>query len=163
MERELPAYFVTFEECRADTLACFSSRLSHLPKKRAGDVTLSELCAFVDYPNGLYFFFDENDHLWYVGKSTSRSFIERIPSHFDPRKDAWFNTLPRKIMAALPGGEYEDAHSLSLSLRLVLLGIKEKQTAINVESALRDYLQPELNRGRKRKALGTSVLASYEA
>ncbi|WP_218154550.1 hypothetical protein [Nitrosomonas eutropha] len=154
---------MSYEECRADTLAIFSSRLLQLPKKRVGDVTLSELCSFSEYPNGLYFFFDEENHLWYVGKSTSRSFIERVPSHFDTREDAWFNTLPKKIMDVCSIGEYVDAHSLGLSLHLVLLGVKEKQTAINLEGALRDYLQPELNKAKKQKAIGTTVLASYEA
>jgi len=158
---ELP-YFLTIDECSGDTLRDFAERLLHIPKKRVGDVTLSELCAIAEYPNGLYFFYDEDNHLWYVGKSTSRSFIERIPSHFDTREDAWFNTLPKKIMDVCSIGEYENAHALGLSLRLVLLGVKSKQTAINLEGALRDYMQPELNKSRSRKAIGTEMLSEYE-
>jgi hypothetical protein len=108
-----PNYFTTFDECRADTLDNFKHRLLEIPKKRVGEVTLSDLCSFAEYPNGLYFFFDDDDRLWYVGKSTSRSFIERIPSHFDTR--------------------------------------------------LRDYLQPKLNKISKQKAIGITLLSSYEA
>lgn len=52
------------------------------------------------YPGiGLYFFYDLNNRLQYVGKCTSRSFIERVPSHFDCRKHAQFATLVKRMGA----------------------------------------------------------------
>ena len=123
-------YFVSFDECKSETLDDFSKRLRGMPKKTVGSVTLAELCTIAEYPNGLYLFFDDDNELWYVGKCTARSFIERIPSHFVPRQDAWFNTLPKKIMRVCSIGEYTVAHALGLSLRLVMIGIKSKQTTI---------------------------------
>ena len=78
-----PEYFVAFEDHRASTLGKFAEHLRAMPKKVVGTVQLSELCAMADHPNGLYLFFDDQDELWYVGKSTSRSFIERVPSKYE--------------------------------------------------------------------------------
>jgi hypothetical protein len=91
-----PEYFVAFEDHSGSTLEAFAANLRSMPKNVAGTVQLSELCAMADHPNGLYLFFDDQDVLWYVGKSTSRSFIERVPSHFDQRKDAWFRCRTSK-------------------------------------------------------------------
>jgi hypothetical protein len=158
-----PEYFVAFEDHLDFTLEAFAAHLRSMPKKVVGTVQLSELCAMADHPNGLYLFFDDQDVLWYVGKSTSRSFIERVPSHFDQRKDAWFNTLPTRIMAVCSIAEYTDAHALGLSLRLVLVGMKSKQTAIRLESVLRSYLQPHLNAGKVRGHTGHEALSTYVA
>jgi hypothetical protein len=93
-------YYLEFEKHKKMSLAEFAVVLRLCPKKSAGTVQLAELCYMAGYPNGLYLFFDNEEELWYIGKATSRSFIERVPSHFDQRHDAWFNTLPRKIMSA---------------------------------------------------------------
>lgn len=114
-----------------------------------------------DHPNGLYLFFDDQDVLWYVGKSTSRSFIERVPSHFDQRQDAWFNTLPTRIMAMCSIAEYPDALALGLSLRLVLVGMKSKATTVRLESVLRSYMRPHLNSGKLEGLTGEEALAVY--
>lgn len=158
-----PSFFVAFEEHRESTLAAFAKHLSGMQKKVVGTIQLSELCAMADHPNGVYLFYDDQDVLWYVGKSTSRSFIERIPSHFDQREKAWFATLPRRIMAVCSIAEYADAHTLGLSLRLVLVGIKSKETAIRFETALRNYMKPHLNSGKSKGYTGAESLASFEA
>lgn len=157
-----PEYFVAFEDHRTSTLHAFAEHLRTMPKKVVGTVQLSELCAMADHPNGLYLFFDDQEVLWYVGKSTSRSFIERVPSHFDQRKDAWFNTIPTRIMAVCSIAEYADAHALGLSLRLVLIGLKSKWAAIRLESALRSYMKPHLNSGKPNGQTGKEALAEYE-
>jgi len=157
----LPDYFIEFNQCKNQSLAEFSLVLQNCPKKTVGSVQLSELCSMSDYPNGLYLFFDESNELWYVGKATSRSFIERVPAHFDQREDAWFNTLPKKFMAINETSGYRAAHARSLSLRLVLIGIKSKETAVKFEQVLRSFLQPKLNPGKKAKFTGEELLSSY--
>ena len=42
--------------------------------------------------NGVYIF-KERDQPIYVGNCVARNFVERIPSHFDLRHNAWFNSL----------------------------------------------------------------------
>ena len=158
-----PDYFVVFGEHHGKTLREFRELLDGMPKKAVGTVTIAELCSMSEYPNGLYLFYDEQNALWYVGKSTSRSFIERVPSHFDQREDAWFNTLPKRIMAIAEIGEYADAHRLSLSMRLVLIGIKNKQSALKLETVLRGFMRPQLNGIARLDYTGDESLAEYEA
>ena len=159
----IPSYFVALENHRQSTLAEFAQYVRQMPKKVAGTVQLSELCAMTDHPNGLYFFFDEHDELWYVGKSTSRSFIERIPAHFDQREDAWFNTLSSRIKTVFSMRGYADAHALGLSLRLVLVGVKSRETATRLERALRAFSKPQLNTARSRGESGRELISSYES
>jgi hypothetical protein len=158
-----PDYFVAFENYRDSTLDSFTKLLLKMPKKVVGDIKLSELCSMTDYPNGLYLFFDEFDELWYVGKSTSRSFIERIPAHFDQRQNAWFNTLPIRIMTMCSIVEYADAHAIGLKLRVAIIGMKSKKAAIKFESVLRSYMKPKLNNGKSSKYSSFESLSSYEA
>ena len=157
-----PDYFITFDQYKNSSLSDFAEILKRLPRKAVGTIQLAELCSMAEYPNGLYLFFADNNELQYVGKSTSRSFIERIPSHFDQRHDAWFNTLPKRIMAVSKIEDYADAHTLGLSFGLVLIGVKSKATARKLESVLRSFLQPVLNAGEKGRFVGTERLAAYE-
>ncbi len=157
-----PEFFVPFDECKNKSLAEFATLLKQLPKKPIGSVTISELCSVADYPNGIYFFFDDDDLLWYVGKATSRSFIERIPAHFDQRHDVWFNTIPKKIMKICEIDGYADAHRLGLKLRIVLLGMNNRKATGKLENALRSFLQPKLNSKKAKNISGEIFLSSFE-
>lgn len=158
-----PSYFVAFEEHRDKSLIEFEELLRGLRRTPVGLIKLGELCSMADYPNGLYLFFSERGELSYVGKATSRSFIERVPSHFDQRHDAWFNTLPKRIMAIAKMGSYAEAHTLGLTHGLVLIGIKSKRTALRLEVVLRSFLQPTFNAGKKSLFEGSETLSEYEA
>ena len=46
--------------------------------------------------HGIYIFKNNLKEI-YVGKCTSRSFVERISAHFDNRDGAWMNTILKKI------------------------------------------------------------------
>lgn len=157
-----PSFFVAFEDYRNFTVSDFALFLGRMPKKVVGTIQLSELCSMTDYPNGLYLLFDEYEELWYVGKSTSRSFIERIPAHFDQRQHAWFNTIPSKIMTICSIVEYADAHALGLTLRVAIIGMKSKKAAFKFESVLRSYMQPKLNSGKPNRYSADETLGSYE-
>jgi hypothetical protein len=158
-----PNYFLEYERVRGQSLADFARTLRAKPKKPVGQVTIAELCSVHEYPNGLYFFFDEDDVLKYVGKSSSRAFVERVPSHFDPRFEAWFNTLPKKLMQYDGFDEYLAAHSRALELRIVLLGVKERTTVNSLETRLRCHLQPSLNAGKVGRFAASSLLLECEA
>ena len=85
----LPRFFLAYEDYAQFTPASFKKIFDHTPSKALSAVTIGELCSMSDYPNGLYFIFDGDlRELQYVGKCTSKSFIERIPSHFDQREHA---------------------------------------------------------------------------
>lgn len=157
-----PAYFVALEEHRDKTVRQLGDLLRTLPKKAVGTVHISELCSMKDYPNGLYLLYDDSDELWYVGKATSRSFVERIPAHFDQRPDAWFNALPKRIHDRKITSSYADAHSLGLSLRLALVGVRNKTAAMKLERVLRGALQPQLNGIANAGYTGNEPLSAYE-
>jgi len=120
--------------------------------------------------NGLYVFYDA----WgvvptvrYVGKCTSRSFLERIPAHLESRHECWFNTLTKRAHENLPPGEDGAAPSLenasehclkSLSVALIPIdcGVKDPLIASQVgllERRLRDPkgLAPTWNTNRRGK------------
>jgi excinuclease UvrABC nuclease subunit len=157
-----PAYFMALDALPASsTLADLSARLLSSPRKAVGTVQVAELCSMADYPNGLYLFFHPNGELWYVGKSTSRSFIERVPSHFDQREIAWFNTLPKKIFAIGEAANYADALTLGLSMEVVLLGVKANKIANKLESDLRSHLKPKLN-ARLAEVRADKRLSEYD-
>jgi hypothetical protein len=90
-------YSIALDNYLHTRLGDFEKIITQAPRKRVGSVTLEELCSVSDYPHGLYLLFDDNNSLCYVGKATSRSFMERIPAHFDQREEAWFNTKKLRI------------------------------------------------------------------
>ena len=60
--------------------------------------------------NGLYIFYRTDGVLpvvMYVGKCTSRSFLERVPSHLESREECWFNTLTTRARG------WKDAEDMS--------------------------------------------------
>lgn len=142
----LPSFFLTYDVHAKKTLSAFSTILQSTPKKVISEVTIGELCSMTKYPHGLYFFYDENQQtLQYIGKCTSKTFIERIPSHLDQRyKEAWFNTLPRKLTEK-NGVSYIKAHARALQFHVLLLGIKDADVTSKLEKIFRHSYEPKLN------------------
>lgn len=155
-----PAFYLDYDEVNACSLTQFEAVLRATPPKRLGSVTLAELSA-TPQPNGLYFLFDDQQRLQYVGKSSSRSFIERIPSHLDPRPSGWFNTLPKKLMAQHPQFDYSSALEQAMAFSLVLLGMPKSCNIQGLEVALRSHLQPTLNAGKYDATVATRLLRSF--
>jgi len=151
-----PFSYVNYDSIKTLTLSEIGKKLESLiPSEAIKDTPFHRLCCSGTKPNGVYLFYGEDNALWYVGKSTSRSFIERIPAHFDLRETAWLNTLPKKI-SMKEQIAYDEAHKKALSLRLVRIGMdavgkEEKRLAGLFESLLRQYLQPKLNPLNKQK------------
>jgi len=54
--------------------------------------------------------------------------------------------------------EYPAAHSRSLEMKLIMLGIKRKDTMNAREGILRSYLQPTLNPGKKERYWNVTLL-----
>ena len=127
-------------------------------RKQAARVEIGEL-AGVSHPHGVYLFYQPGtDTLMYAGKSTSRSFIERVPAHFDSRKEAWMNYLPKHIMKR-ELCDYATALAKALALEVVLVGVDESLDGGQVEAVFRGYLKPVLN-STKRSFPGDMTLKS---
>ncbi len=89
-------------------------------------IKVSELCIhqlISEDPNlnhGIYVFKNKSDET-YVGRCTSRSFVERIAAHFDNRDNAWMNTILKKI-AQSKNSTIQESYSYFLnSFELVLI------------------------------------------
>jgi hypothetical protein len=140
-------FFLSYEAHSGASVEVFRRALENAPAKVVANVTIGELCAMSDHPNGLYFFFGGIPRvLQYVGKCTSRSFVERVPSHFDQREGAWFATLPTKLAAN--GMSYPTALATALQFQCVLLGVRAAQTTSRLERVFRHSYQPHLNTPR---------------
>jgi|GEM_PF-2342522 len=140
----LPTFFLAYEDYAKFTPVLLKEVIESTPTKALAEITIGELCSMTEYPNGLYFIFGGNPRqLQYVGKCTSRSFIERIPAHFDQREWAWFNTLPKKLMQN--GQCYSAALGESLDFEIVLFGIRDREAACMLERVFRYSYKPMLN------------------
>jgi hypothetical protein len=157
----IPSFFLPYESHANESLSGFLVTLRTAASKPVGDVTIRDLCAMEKYPNGLYFFFGGEPHgLQYVGKCTSRSFVERIPSHFDQREKAWFNTLPTRLVCE--GVPYPAALAAALNFHVVLLGgITDGAVARKLEGVFRNTYCPKLNSPRNPRGAdwGSSLVA----
>lgn len=136
------------------TITCsdLSSRIS-ANKKRISDIKILELVLDAEdnthkEVNGCYIFMNEKA-AEYVGKCSSRCFVERVPSHFDPRESGWFNNYIKKAANYIYGNASND------NLRKVLVSSKEKYLSIvaisptydisRIEKVLRFILTPKYN------------------
>ena len=70
--------------------------------------------------HGIYVFKSQKGEV-YVGKCTSRSFVERIAAHFDNRDNAWMNTILKKISKVICVKHIKKSFIISgLSLVLII-------------------------------------------
>ena len=77
-------------------LAWIKNNSSKIPM--FGDMTINMQCD-LDGQCGVYVCFEPKSHRpLYVGKATSRSFLERVPSHCDPREESWFGTMTSRVL-----------------------------------------------------------------
>ena len=106
---------------------------------------------------GVYLFYSLDNTCLYVGKATSRSFISRIASHFDPNPDAWFATFPNKVLKHQLTTDYTSALKFCRSCSLLLLKFncdrESRKYAKTIETYLRDLLKPTLNSLKHSKNL----------
>jgi hypothetical protein len=142
-----PEFYIQYEEVRTLSFAEFRSRLHDTMKKPVGEVTIRDLSS-TPSANGLYFMFYSEGTLAYIGKASSRSFIERIPAHFDQREEAWMNTVPKRILKKENADNYFTALQRAFELELVLFGFGDRKLSIKLESPLCSFLAPRLNRGK---------------
>jgi hypothetical protein len=141
-------FFLDYEDYANKTLAEFKEEIEKTKTKYLRDITISELCSMPNHPNGLYFIFGENSiDLKYIGKCTGRSFIERIPSHFDQREDSWFGTLPKRVRKK--DNSYQEAIEECMNFKIVLFGIKDKNITCRLERVFIHSYRPALNKSRK--------------
>jgi hypothetical protein len=129
-------------------------KLNKASKKPLQELRVFDLSIFQGGPlvsaGGVYLFFDSNNICLYVGKATSRSFIERIPAHFDPRSYAWFATLPNRVVKQDLTSDYSSALDFCVNqCNLLLINFNTNEECSEQASLTETYLQilfqPKLN------------------
>ena len=105
-------------------------QITTLPGVKIRDLKLTDLVLPANQCNGIYFFVSPNDDVVYVGKASSRSFVERIGGHFDLRARNWFSSFLRahariinKVVVDLTSEDYEKSYNATLDYRLKILAI----------------------------------------
>ncbi|WP_437636993.1 hypothetical protein [Sorangium sp. So ce854] len=145
--------------CQDATLQEVADRLG-AAAKLFRTVTIEDLVAPGAHAStGLYFFHDGHDHWMYVGKSSSRAIIERVPAHLDIRPNAWFGTLMQKLGEhtdgrRAPSSVLNDAMNLKLALLLADVPVDLKVA----EDAFIRLLRPTLNTPKKVKPISASTV-----
>ena len=146
-----------FEDLVKLGLSDTKGKILSAERKRAGDLTLRELCTLHAHPNGVYVFFGSQsggDDCQYVGKASSRSFAGRLPCHFEPLEDYWMNYFSKRTASA-ESVSYESGVRKALDAFVVLIGFGlepeednslRKSRIVSLELVLRRLLQPSFNK-----------------
>lgn len=148
------------DQHRRKTLGELAQFVSALPRTRVGDLTLEEICTVPGDPHGLYFLFDRDGPLWYVGMASSRTFGTRLSANFDQLEDAMLNSVPKKIRRVCQTDSYAQALKIGLDLHLCVLGIPRSVGPNRLENALRSVMKPHLNTERRQHS-PTSTVEEY--
>jgi hypothetical protein len=121
---------------------------ANLKSKRMREVTLADLTIHVSSFGGIYAFYNDSDCL-YVGKTSSRSFIERIAGHFDSRETAYMNHFLKKLVKQKICGDFHSAINFALNCKVILFTFSSdnslRENHKMVENFLRTILEPQLN------------------
>lgn len=126
----------------------FDQLLAHLQaaSRPVRNITIPEFISPIPAASvGLYFFFDRSN-LVYIGSSRSRSLVERVPAHFDPRQSAWFNVLPKRLVERGHVQDLETAVARALTFRVALIfDDTGRGDLLHIEKVLRHNFRPMLN------------------
>jgi hypothetical protein len=170
----MPLPLLKYEEIRETCLAQLPLVVRAAATARIGSLTLDDLAEVNDYPNGAYVFYERqsDERPFYVGRASSRSFLGRIPSHFEQREDYWMNALSKGLHKKRQLAAYTDGVSSALNCSVAFVGVYlgrtdppslERKRLINtLELVLQEVLGPELN-GRSGQLSRTLTLAQAVA
>lgn len=111
-------------------LPSWVAKVKALPGVKIRDLKLTDLVLPANQCNGIYFFVSPNDSVVYVGKASSRCFVERLGGHFDLRAGNWFSSFLRAyarivngVVGDLSSEDYEKSYNDILDYRLKILAI----------------------------------------
>lgn len=104
--------------------------VNELTGVQISSLALIDLVLPAHQSNGVYLFVSPGDDIIYVGKASSRCFVERLGGHFDLRAGNWFASFLRayareinKIKGELSNEDYENSYTAILNYRLKMVAI----------------------------------------
>ena len=125
-------YVLNYEEIFKKSLIEIRDNICKEDKLKMSNLKIKNLI-FKEGGNGIYLFFNKYHKCIYVGRSYSRSFVERIPAHFDSRYEiGWgFRGVCKKIkgerIREKSGFTCYDAAMELLSCYLYLINFKNNK------------------------------------
>ena len=90
-------FFIPYNQVQSKTISQLVEMIINSKKIKLKDLKLYDLLFQKSSLTGIYVFANENDEIVYVGKSGSRSILERVASHLDFRANAMFNNFIRMV------------------------------------------------------------------
>lgn len=136
-------------------LKIFSRTAPKLLELRVGDMLLNpESCS------GVYIFSD-NSGILYVGKCTSKPFIERIGSHLAPRSCDYFNCYVKAIYRSLEEEDYENLEGIDNVLIPEVLNVLQ-DTRVTFIPYLMDNVLEKNQVGEFERALIKTLNPLYQ-
>src|SRR5262249_13974726 len=103
---------------------------------------------------GVYLFYSREGRCLYVGKSSARKFVERIPVHLCPYPKEWMNHFVKKICKKEGIACLTDAMEAARSHTLLLIAVSEKaqtKQLAALEKFFRLFAEPKYNALRRRE------------
>lgn len=93
-------------------------------------------------------------HIKYIGKASSRPFIERVPAHLDVRINAWMNTLLKYISTQQNPIDYHtESMEVFNNYELILIVFRKNVSQLkeNITSVERFLIENTNCLNKKRK------------
>jgi len=122
-------HFILFKDIKNKKLVDVFSLINKSKKIKIEDIKLIDIIYINQSLIGIYIFFNPENQPIYVGKCSSRSFLERIASHFDLRVTGIMNNFLCALIDKPKGRnskkislkELQNAYFISLKYKLLFI------------------------------------------
>jgi hypothetical protein len=145
-----------FDEVCSQPARVVLERVQQAEKKPLGDLRIYDLLRDGDRPLlwGVYFFYSREGSCLYVGKNSSRKFVERIPVHLCLYPKDWMNHLVQRIRDYEELNSLIDAAEAARTHTLLLVPVSQKEQTKHLaalEKFFRLFAEPKYNALPRRK------------
>lgn len=118
-------YDITQNLVQSDNITDLVSKIEKIGGVSIGELKITDLVLPAESCTGIYFFLDENEQVVYVGKISSRSFLDRIAGHLDLRKSAFMNTILQRANSNAAAKDYGDVfYNKVVNYKLKICAVK---------------------------------------
>lgn len=153
MNQNLVVVYDTLNLVPSDNIPDLVSKIENIGGVSIGELKITDLVLPAESCTGIYFFLDENEQVVYVGKISSRSFLDRIAGHLDLRKSAFMNTILQRANSNAEAKDYGDVfYNKVVNYKLKICAVKGN-AGLNVNRII-----CELERGFIRHYAGNGHL-----
>ena len=118
-------YDITLNPVPSDNILDLVRKIENIGGVSIGELKITDLVLPAESCTGIYFFLDENEQVVYVGKISSRSFLDRIAGHLDLRKSAFMNTILQRANSNAAAKDYGDVfYNKVVNYKLKICAVK---------------------------------------